>query len=112
MSNAKNHPKAVNEELQAALQNLITQGRKEGMIRAADLNAQLEKMDLTPEKIEAIYDSIDAMNIQIVTADLELDLGDSLDLDDGLDGDLDLSELGLFDDEEDDSLELEEEEDF
>ena len=97
MSNAKNHPKAVNEELQAALQNLITQGRKEGMIRAADLNAQLEKMDLTPEKIEAIYDSIDAMNIQIVTADLELDLGDSLDLDDGLDGDLDLSEL----DEED-----------
>ena len=97
MSNAKNHPKAANEELQAALQNLITQGRKEGMIRAADLNAQLEKMDLTPEKIEAIYDSIDAMNIQIVTADLELDLGDSLDLGDGLDGDLDLSEL----DEED-----------
>ena len=28
------------------------------------------------------------------------------------DDDLDLSELGLFDDEEDDSLELEEEEDF
>ena len=40
------------EDLQATLQALIAQGRKEGMIRAADLNAQLEKLDLTPEKID------------------------------------------------------------
>ena len=39
-----------NEELQSALQNLITQGRKEGMVRSADLNAILEKMDLTPRR--------------------------------------------------------------
>ena len=97
MSNAKKNPKPTNEELQAALQSLIEQGRKEGMIRAADLNAHLEKMDLTPEKIETMYDSIEAMNIQIVTADLELDLGDDLDMGDGLDGDLDLMDL----DEED-----------
>ena len=93
MSNAKKNAKPTTEELQAALQALIAQGRKEGMLRAADLNAQLEKMDLTPEKIEAIYDSIEAMNIQIVTAELELDLGDDLDLGDGLDGDLDLVDL-------------------
>ena len=97
MSNTKKNPKPTAEELQSALQNLIAQGKKEGMIRAADLNAQLEKMDLTPEKIETIYDSIEAMNIQIVTADLELDLGDDLDIGDGLDGDLDLMDL----DEED-----------
>ena len=97
MSNTKKNPKPTMEELQAALQSMIEQGRKEGMIRAADLNAQLEKMDLTPEKIEAIYDNIEAMNIQIVTADLELDLGDDLDLGDGLDSDLDLVDL----DEED-----------
>ena len=97
MSTAKKNGKPAAEELQAALQSLIEQGKKEGMIRAADLNAQLEKMDLTPEKIEAIYDSIEAMNIQIVTAELELDLGDDLDLGDGLDGDLDLVDL----DEED-----------
>ena len=97
MSNTKKNPKPTNEDLQAALQNLIAQGRKDGMLRAADLSAQLEKMDLTPEKIEAIYDSIEAMNIQIVTAELELDLGDDLDLGDGLDGDIDLSDL----DEED-----------
>ena len=97
MSNAKKNPKPTAEELQAALQALIAQGRKEGMIRAADLNAHLEKMDLTAEKIETIYDSIEAMNIQIVTAELELDLGDDLDLGDGLDGDIDLVDL----DEED-----------
>ena len=97
MSTAKKNNKPTTEELQQELQNLIAQGKKEGMIRAADLNAHLEKMDMTPEKIEAIYDSIEAMNIQIVTAELELDLGDDLDLGDGLDGDIDLADL----DEED-----------
>ena len=87
MSNAKKAPKTNMEEMQAALQALITQGRKEGMLRATDLNAQLEKMDLTPEKIEEIYDRLEAMNIQIVTAELELDLGDDI-VD--TDGDIDL----------------------
>jgi len=92
MSNAKKAPKPNMEQLQASLQALITQGQKEGMIKAADLNALLEKMDLTAEKIETIYDGIEAMNIQIVTAELELDLGDDVDLVDS-DGDLDLSTL-------------------
>ena len=89
MSNAKKAPKPNMEQLQADLQNLIAQGRKDGMMKSADLNALLEKMDLTPEKIEA-------MNIQIITAELELDLGDDLDVVDA-DGDIDLSGL----DEED-----------
>ena len=96
MSNAKKAPKPNMEQLQTELQALIAQGQKEGMMKSADLNALLEKMDLTPEKIEAIYDSIEAMNIQIVTAELELDLGDDVDLVDP-DGDIDLSAL----DEED-----------
>ena len=93
MSSAKKPVKA-SEDTYAALQSLIAKGRKEGMIRAADLNAQLEKMDLSPEKIEEIYDRFEAMNIQIISA--ELDLDDDLDLGvgdglDGLDGDVDLS---------------------
>ena len=81
MSNAKKttKPAATAEEVQAAVaaavQKLIAQGKKEGMIRAADLNAQLEKLQLTPEKIEEIYDQFDALNIPVVTA--ELDLGDN-----------------------------------
>ena len=102
MSTAKKNPKANPEELAAALQGLIAQGKKEGMIRAADLNAHLEKMDLSPEKIEEIYDRFEAMNIQIVSADLDLDLGD--DLEDGLDGDIDLT--GVEDEELVDPVDL------
>ncbi len=94
MSTPKKAAKGNVEDVQAALQALIAQGKKDGMIRAADLNAQLEKMQLTPEKIEEIYDRFEAMNIQIITAELEL-------TDDELamagDGDIDLTGL----DEED-----------
>ncbi len=92
MSNTKKNTK-VSEDTYAALQGLIAQGRKDGMIRAADLNAQLEKMDLTPEKIEEIYDRFEAMNIQILTGDLDLDPGDGLDLGEDLDGDIDMIAL-------------------
>ena len=78
MSATKKASKTNIEDLQNALQNLITQGKKDGMIRASDLNAILEKMQLTAEKIEEIYDRFEAMNIQIIGAELELD--DDLDL--------------------------------
>ena len=95
MSNNKK-PTKPTEDVQAALQELIAQGRKEGMIRADHLNAQLEKLDLTAEKIEEIYDRFEAMNIQIIGPELDLDLGDDLDLDmdDGIElVDLDEEEL-------------------
>ena len=88
MSTAKK-PQKTPEDLQAALQALIAQGHKEGMIRAADLNALLEKMDLSPEKIEEIYDRFDGMNIQIISADLDLDN----DVEPILDDDMDLAEM-------------------
>ena len=87
MSTAKK-PTKNTEDLQAAMQNLILKGKKEGMIRDTELNAILEKMQLSPEKIEEIYDRFEAMNIQIVTTELEID--DSMDiLGDGLGGGLD-----------------------
>ena len=94
MSTTKKNPKPTMEELQASLQNLITQGKKDGMIRSSELNAILEKMDLSPEKIEEVYDRFEAMNIQILAADLDLDMGDELlDLGDSLDIDIDLNSL-------------------
>ena len=87
MSTAKK-PTKNTEDLQGAMQNLILKGKKEGMIRDTELNAILEKMQLSPEKIEEIYDRFEAMNIQIVTTELEID--DSMDiLGDGLGGGLD-----------------------
>ena len=94
MATEKKTPKSP-EDLQSVLQKLIAQGRKDGMIRAADLNAHLEELDLSPEKIEDIYDQFEAMNIQIVTSDLDLDLDDDIDLGDAddLGDDIDLSDV-------------------
>ena len=82
MNNAKKNAKTP-EEVKLALQSLLAQGRKDGMIQASDLNAHLEKMDLSPEKIEEIYDQIEAMNIQIVSSEMEL--VDDMSLDDDMD---------------------------
>ena len=97
MSTNKKPAKTVDmEQLQKQLQEMIAKGKKEGMIRATELNALLEKMTLPTEKIEETYDKFEAMNIQIVTAELDIELGDDLDV--ALDGDdIDLSGL----DEED-----------
>ena len=97
MSNKKT-PKTP-EELQATLQALIAQGKKEGIINASELSAQLEGFDLSPERIEEIYDSFEAMNIQVVSSDLDLDLGDDV-------------ELVLSEDEDDIDLSSVEEEDL
>ena len=101
MSNTKKNSKTP-EELQAALQELIAQGRKDGMVRTSDLNALLEKMELSPEKIEEIYDRFEAMNIQLMGA--ELDLDDDIDLGDDLVDDVDLS--GVEDEELVDPVDL------
>ena len=95
----KSTPKPSQEELQAQLQELIARGRKEGIIPLSELNALLEKMELSPDKIEDIYDKFEAMNIQLVGAELELDLVDDLDLGDDLGDDLslELSEEDLVD---------------
>ena len=98
MGTQKKTPAKSMEELQSELQALITRGRKDGMIRSSELNALLEQMELTAEKIEEIYDRFEAMNIQILGADLDLDLSDDLDL--GLlDDDIDM-DMSMLDDEE------------
>ena len=101
MSNTKKNSKTP-EELQTALQELIAQGRKDGMVRTSDLNALLEKMELSPEKIEDIYDRFEVMNIQLMGA--ELDLDDDIDLGDDLVDDVDLS--GVEDEELVDPVDL------
>ena len=57
MSTPKKQPKESTEELQAAFQALLAQGAKEGMIRAEDLGALLEKRLREPDLLTA--DDID-----------------------------------------------------
>lgn len=108
MANSKNtkntNAKASisNEEAMAHVSALIAKAKRDGTIQASELTAELEKLDLPVEKIEQIYDTFDALGIQIVGAELELDP----DIDSG--GMIDNDELPPMDEEEEliDPLEL------
>ena len=88
MANNKN-PKPSTEDAMAAVSALIAKAKREGSIQSSELTAELEKLDLPVEKIEHIYDTFDAMGIQIVSPELELDVSDDLgmDMDEVPDGD-------------------------
>ena len=81
MSNGKKQSDG-NEEAYAAIQALIAKGRKDGYLRASELNAELEKLDISPEKIEEFYDRFDALSITIVSDDVDLDVDIEEELDD------------------------------
>ncbi len=77
------NPKQTNqiEDMKSPVAALIAKARKDGSIQAAELNAELEKLDLPVERIEQIYDTFEAMGIQIVGSELELELDTSVDSD-------------------------------
>ncbi len=80
MANTKN-PKPSTEDAMATVSALIPKAKREGSIQSSELTAELEKLDLPVEKIEHIYDTFDAMGIQIVSPELELDVSDDLGMD-------------------------------
>ena len=86
VKNTKQPAKQPPEDAMARVSALIAKAKKEGSIQATELTAELEKLDLPVEKIEQVYDTFDAMGIQIVSPELELDLDDDLgmDMDDGI----------------------------
>ena len=69
-------------ELAASLMALVNKGKKDGILQTSELNAALEKLDCPAAKQEEIFDMIDAMGIQLVGA--ELDLETDLPIDDTL----------------------------
>ena len=77
------------EALTQSLRGLIEKGRRDGTIQSSELMAILEKIDLSVEKIEEIYENFESMGIQIV--------GDELELDSELTMDEDSDELILLD---------------
>ena len=80
MANTQN-PKPSTEDAMATVSALIAKAKREGSIQSSELTAELEKLDLPVEKIEHIYDTFDAMGIQIVSPELELDVSDDLGMD-------------------------------
>ena len=58
-----------NEELMTPLANLINKGRREGVLSASEVLTALEKLDLSVEKIEQVYDTFESMGIQILNSE-------------------------------------------
>ncbi len=96
MSNEKKTAPKPAEDLESIMKSLIAKGKKEGMIRDTELNAQLSKLQLSAEKLDEIYDGFEALGIQIFTAELEPD--DSLDLGDTAENDLEGLDVGVEED--------------
>lgn len=93
MSNSKKSSKP-NEELMAPLTALISKGRRDGVLSSSELLAALEKLDLSVEKIEQIYDTFESIGIQIVSSEPE-----SCDIPDLLDDDIDIPDSELEEEE-------------
>ena len=68
----------MNDEIRAPLQALIARGRKDGTLPISELTAELEKLDLSVEKIEQIYEMLESMGIQLLGNEAELDIEDRL----------------------------------
>ena len=73
MANSKKSTKS-NEEIMASLNELISKGRKEGLIRSNELMSTLEKLDLSVEQIEQVCETLDTLSITVEGAELDIDV--------------------------------------
>ena len=73
MATANNAALKLTDEAKAPVLALLSKGQKNGMLPASEILSVLEKLDIDPEQIEHIYDTIESMGIQITGAELELE---------------------------------------
>ncbi len=72
------------EENMAALTALMEKGRKENVLQSSEIMAVLEKIDLSVEQIEKVYETLESMGVTITGTELELELDvDSVEPPDG-----------------------------
>ena len=86
----------TNEELMAPLTSLISKGRRDGVLTSAELLSALEKLDLSVEKVEQVYDTFESMGIQILSSEPEVE--------DVLDESIDDMDVVLVESEEEEPL--------
>ncbi len=57
----------------AIIKELVEKGRKKGMLTYKEINESLEELEIEPEQIEKIYESIEHMDIEVIE-DMDEDL--------------------------------------
>ena len=75
MANAK-APQKSPEEQMAQVSALVQRIKKAGSVHSAELLTELEKLDLSVEQIEQFYEQCDAMGVQIISDELDLEIDD------------------------------------
>ena len=78
MATANNTTVKLGDDVKAPVLALYSKGQKAGMLQSSEVLGVLEKLDIDPEQIEHIYDTIEALGIQIVGAELDLDAADDI----------------------------------
>ena len=71
-------PEKARKNAMDTISALLAAAKKDGVIESSALTATLEKLDITPERIEKVYDTLDAMGVQILGAEIALDTDDDL----------------------------------
>ena len=60
------------------LRDMLTKGRKKGRLDANEVSDVLDEMDLESEQMDRIYDSLEALGIEVGTEDFLADINDDI----------------------------------
>ena len=64
------------KDLKAVLKDLTDAGREKGMLTYREIEDAFEKVDITPEQIEKVYETLEKIGIEVVAENIEEDLED------------------------------------
>ena len=71
-------PEEAQKQAMETISTLVATAKKNGSIESSVLTSTLEKLDISPEQIEKVYDTLDAIGVQILGAELALESDDDL----------------------------------
>lgn len=68
---AKNEVKEGNRDPKSILKELTIEGREKGMLTYHEIEDAFERVDITPEQIEKVYEALEKLGIEIVADNIE-----------------------------------------
>ncbi|NLU32060.1 MAG: RNA polymerase sigma factor RpoD [Clostridiaceae bacterium] len=69
-------PKNGIKNLKAILKDLTDMGREKGMLTYREIEDAFEKVDISPEQIEKVYETLEKLGIEIIADNIEEDFED------------------------------------
>lgn len=73
---AKNEDKEVSRDPKSILKELTIEGREKGMLTYHEIEDAFERVDITPEQIEKVYEALEKLGIEIVADNIEEEFED------------------------------------